>query len=310
MWLEAVPVITVFVFAGLLHKSHEPKEETKEILLSDYKLVPDTFSNFVSNLIAMSQKKKTNHIITLNPEMAVESFNNKALQNTLKQADFVTADGVGILAAVQYQRLNKQKNKLFYWLLSPFYWTYTFYQLFFTPDKLNPHLFRITGSDLVKSILEEGNDKKLRLAILGSTSQIIKEARINIEKKYPNLRLVFADCGPQRIESDGSVAEHEIRKLSSTINHSQPNILLVAFGVPKQELFLNKYKHLLNVPVSIGVSGAFDTVLANRIKRAPKIFRVLQIEWLWRLIKQPSRLKRIYTATIKFPFLHSKNIIY
>jgi len=309
MWLEAVPVITIFAIAGLIHKSVEPKEQKNNIKLAKYNLTPLTFSNFINKIFQLSKNKKANHVITLNPEMMVESYKNKNLRETMTNADYITADGVGILAAASYQHYNKYKSKFTYWLFSPFIWLYTAYQLLFTPDKLNPHLFRITGSDLVNSILERGNEENIRLAILGSTDQVIKEAKSRIERNYPNIRLVFADNGPKTVQSDGSIAEHEMRRLASVIQHCQPNILLLAFGVPKQELFINRYKNILKVPVMIGVSGAFDMVLANRIKRAPKIFRIMQLEWLWRLIKQPSRIKRIYTAVIKFPLLHTKDSV-
>jgi len=306
MWLEAVPAITVFALAGLVHKSPTPKLHKTEIKVGKFKLFNKTHHDFVNKIMTLQTEQKTNHIVTLNPEMMVESFKNEALTNVLIEADHVTADGVGILAAAQYQALNKQNNKLTYWLFAPFYWVYTFYQLLFTPDKLQPHLFRITGSDLAKSILEEGNQRRIKLAVLGSTEDILKNIKKNLHKNYQNIRLVFADTGPEQVRMNGEVAEHEIRKLSSTLNHLRPDILLVALGVPKQELFLHRYKQHLKIPVLIGISGAFDMVLANSVKRAPKLFRVMQLEWLWRLLIQPSRIKRIFTATITFPYLHSK----
>ena len=99
----------------------------------------------------------------------------------------------------------------------------------------------------------------------------------------------------------GSHKETEDIKTRDIINKSHPELLFVAFGAPKQEFWLRRnLPHLPSVKVAIGIGGAFDFIAGKR-KRAPRTMQKLGLEWLYRLIQQPSRIIRIYNATIKFP---------
>ena len=87
------------------------------------------------------------------------------------------------------------------------------------------------------------------------------------------------------------------------IREEAPDILLIALGHGKQEKWIAAHlPELPSVKVAMGVGGAFDFI-AGRVLRAPRILRRLGLEWLWRLILQPSRLPRIWRAVIKFPIL-------
>ncbi|MBI3385132.1 WecB/TagA/CpsF family glycosyltransferase [Candidatus Gottesmanbacteria bacterium] len=91
------------------------------------------------------------------------------------------------------------------------------------------------------------------------------------------------------------------------------DLLFVALGAPKQEEFIHKVKSQkskvkINCKVAMGVGGAFD-LINGRLKRAPRIWQELGIEWLWRLIQEPRRIQRIITATIIFPLLIFKSAI-
>ena len=85
------------------------------------------------------------------------------------------------------------------------------------------------------------------------------------------------------------------------VKEHQPKLVLCALGAPKQELFINKCKDVLNNAVYIGIGGSFD-VWAGEVTRAPKIFQKLGLEWLYRTLKQPSRIKRIYKTLPMFLF--------
>jgi len=92
-------------------------------------------------------------------------------------------------------------------------------------------------------------------------------------------------------------------QIIQAVNTSGAKLLLVAYGAPKQDLWIAK--HLSKMPtvrVAIGVGGTFD-FLSGTIKRAPRWLRSLGLEWLWRLILQPWRIKRIWTAVVIFPML-------
>ena len=79
----------------------------------------------------------------------------------------------------------------------------------------------------------------------------------------------------------------------------QPDICLVALGIPEQELLINKYFNKFKKGIFIGVGGSFD-VLSGHKKRAPKLMIKLHLEWLYRIIKEPKRFKRFWESNIKF----------
>lgn len=299
MWLEAVPVITFFALAGLAHKPHE-NISSKEVKLLGFKISGQNFADTKTQITGWSTHLAAKHIITLNPEMAYASLNNKELAKTIAQADLVTADGVGIRVAANYVQYKWPKWAWLTYMLAPFTWIYLFFLGVFFPQKIKPIPERVTGSDLTTAILEYANLHKQKLALLGSTTDVIAKAKSNIASRYPQVRVVYADPGPD-IQENGQIKLDEVRKLGSQIKHAKPNYLLVAFGVPKQELFIARYKNELRVPVMIGVSGAFDSTLSRTVKRAPGILQSVNLEWLWRLIVQPKRFNRIITALIRFP---------
>ncbi|WP_010167322.1 WecB/TagA/CpsF family glycosyltransferase [Candidatus Epulonipiscium viviparus] len=141
---------------------------------------------------------------------------------------------------------------------------------------------RVAGYDLVQNLMKEGNN---RFYFLGGEAGVAKSAARNMKSKYPNMDVV-GYC-------DGYFQPENERSIIRDINASEANILLVGLGSPKQEVFINKHrKRLKNIKVAIGVGGSFD-VMAGKVKRAPKIFRQLGLEWFYRLVKEPSRAKRM-----------------
>ena len=124
-------------------------------------------------------------------------------------------------------------------------------------------------------------------------SDIAKKSSEILLQKYPALKI----CGA----IDGSPFEKDDKETISLIQKMQPDILIVCYGCPLQELWIQRnLKKCLSVKAAIGLGGTFD-FLSGNIKRAPKIFRALGIEWLWRLMLQPSRWKRIFRAVFVFP---------
>ena len=111
----------------------------------------------------------------------------------------------------------------------------------------------------------------------------------NIKKIYPNLNIVGYQEGFFETASEDEVIKQ--------INELQPNVLFVAMGAPIQEKWIAKHQKELKVDVAAGQGGTFDYE-AGKIKRAPVIFQKLGIEWLWRLILQPSRIFRMVVLPI------------
>lgn len=152
----------------------------------------------------------------------------------------------------------------------------------------NPLPERVAGYDLVQKVFEKIKDTNKSVYFFGAAPGVAKKAAKRMRVKYPGLNIV----GIQ----DGYFTKEEEERILSNINELKPDILLVGLGAPKQENWLYKNKDKLNVKLAIGVGGSFD-VMSGEIKRAPKLFIKLGLEWLYRLITQPSRIKRM----IKLP---------
>jgi len=142
---------------------------------------------------------------------------------------------------------------------------------------------RTTGILLMQSLLSLSEKRRLKIFIFGSRDPINKMALENILEKYPQLNIVGAQ--------HGYVDEDEYEDLIKQINSLETDILFVGLGSPKQEEWIHKYKKNLKVKICLGIGGSLD-VMAGRIRRAPKSVQRFGLEWLYRLIKEPTRLKR------------------
>ncbi len=148
---------------------------------------------------------------------------------------------------------------------------------------------RITGIDLAEYLLSLANKEKYTLALFGTTKEVLEQLVLKIKKEYPNIKILEY--------SDGYIEnkEEEMQKIVKL----NPDICLVALGIPKQELLISKYIENAKKGIYIGVGGSFD-VLSGVKKRAPKIFIKLNLEWLYRIIKEPKRIKRFWNNNVKF----------
>jgi len=150
---------------------------------------------------------------------------------------------------------------------------------------------RITGVDLTWEIAKLASERGWSLFLLGGKAGVAYKTAQRLKLVHPKLKIAGTYAGsPQE--------EGIIKKINST----KPDILLVAFGAPKQEKFIYNYRTRLNVKAAMGIGGTFDFI-SGTISRAPKWMRALGLEWLYRLIRQPKRLGRIFTAVVKFPLL-------
>ena len=147
-----------------------------------------------------------------------------------------------------------------------------------------PVVERVAGFDLLHELLHQGESYNWRVYLLGSTPEVIRETASRLQTQYP--LIVIAGY------RDGFFGPEEDEKIISDINQSQPDLLFVARGADSQEPWIAKYKSRLNIPVMMGVGGSFD-VISGKSKRAPKAFQKLRAEWLYRLLKEPTRYKRM-----------------
>lgn len=151
---------------------------------------------------------------------------------------------------------------------------------------------RVAGYDLSQELMRLAPSKKYKLYFFGSAPGVADLAKAKAEKWYPGIDIVGTRNGFFSAEDEQSII--------ADIKAKKPDILLVALGVPKQEKWLYAHLDELNVPVSIGVGGSFD-VMAGVMKRAPLWMQKAKLEWLYRGLKQPSRIGRLM-ALPKFVF--------
>ena len=148
---------------------------------------------------------------------------------------------------------------------------------------------KITGVDLVESLCRVVEEKPITVGFLGAGPGVAEKTVECLKKRYPKLKVVFA--GAEVVPPGRGSPRH----------FEDIDILFVAFGSPKQEIWIYENLEKLPVKVVIGVGGAFDFI-SGKVKRAPFWIRKAGLEWLFRLINQPWRIKR-QLVLIKFTYL-------
>ncbi len=191
-------------------------------------------------------------ICTVNPEFVMEARRNSVFAGALNRADLRVPDGVGILAAAR--------------LLG------------------HPLGERVTGSDGIYRISQRAAQVGWRIYLLGAAPGVAEQTAAILTQRYPGLDV----CGA----FSGSPADAEWPDIRARLAAARPDVLLVAYGHPKQDLWIDKHRHELPVSVAIGVGGAFDFVAGVSV-RAPVWMQRLGLEWLHRLIREPWRWRRM-----------------
>ncbi len=147
----------------------------------------------------------------------------------------------------------------------------------------------ITGVELCTKLFEYLNEMKKSLCLFGAKKEVVEKLKEVINEKYPNINLLKI--------YDGYIEDKD--KVMEEIVDLKPDVTLLALGIPKQEMLIYKYLDKFNKGIFVGVGGSFD-VLSGTKKRAPKIFLKLKLEWLYRITREPKRLKRFYKSNIKY----------
>lgn len=222
------------------------------------------------------------YIVTPNPEMIVLASRNVKFKAALNNAKIALLDGVGILWA----------GKL---LKAPF------------KD-------RFTGVDFIESICREVIDYPITVGFLGGRDGVAEKTAECLQKKYPGLKVVFKGekLSDQEVSINSSngmlkLSNLEVKKTQISKSKANIDILFVAYGAPKQELWMEEHINRMPVRIMVGVGGAFDYI-SGKVPRAPLFVQNLGLEWLFRLILQPWRIKR-QLALIYFVILIFRNML-
>lgn len=142
---------------------------------------------------------------------------------------------------------------------------------------------RITGVELALALFQYANEHRLRIYLLGASPEVMNTTHERIISEYPNIQLRT---------HHGYFTEDEEAGIIAEIAEHKPHILLVGLGAPRQEIWLTENKDRLTYNIAMGVGGTFD-VLSGEVRRAPLLWQRLGIEWLYRLIQEPRRFRRM-----------------
>ncbi len=218
----------------------------------------------------------TKFIATLNVDFVSNAVSgwpfggNDELWGYLKNADLVTADGMPIVLLSKLLR--------------------------------DPLPERVTGADMVPAICRRCAEEGLSVYVLGGDREAIEEAFGKLRMENGELRIAGVDPAFVKLDEDQP-------EIVARINAAQPDILFVALGNPKQELWMGRNRGKIDVGAMIGVGGTFNFI-AGKVKRAPRWMQRCGLEWIYRIIQEPGRLWRRYAyGLVKFAWLSLRAMV-
>ncbi|XZL01066.1 WecB/TagA/CpsF family glycosyltransferase [Clostridium perfringens] len=211
------------------------------------------FSDNKEELLKAIENKKRVNIISGNPEVLYNGIKNEFLKNSFTKEDaLIIPDGVGTLLAAKINGIDITE--------------------------------KIAGIEVMNMLLEEARDKNLKVFLLGAKEEILIKCKKKIKESYDGIDIVGSNNGFFDLDNCDDLIEK--------INESKADILFVAMGAPRQEVFIEKYKDKLCCKIFMGVGGSFD-VFAGNVNRAPQFMINIGMEWLYRVAKEPWRIKRL-----------------
>ncbi|MGI6345007.1 MAG: WecB/TagA/CpsF family glycosyltransferase [Bacillota bacterium] len=211
-----------------------------------------TMESAVQRIAAMVEQGSSAQVVTANAEILYMAQRDPALYLVLHDAGLVTADGMGVVLASR--------------ILG------------------RPLPERVAGCDLVYALAGHGAKIGWNFYLLGAKPEVVEAAVQQLRQLYPLIQIVGWH--------HGYFSADETSALLAEIKASKPDILLVAMGAPKQDIWLHENLSKTGAAVGIGVGGSFD-ILAGTAERAPLWMQRAGLEWLFRLLKEPSRIGRM-----------------
>jgi len=205
------------------------------------------------------QRKEMLHLATVNPEYIMRARSDQEFAQVLTKC-LMVADGWGVVWSVRLASLAQDNS-----------------------------IDRISGVWLAEQIVIHAAEKREKVFLLGAERGVAEQAALNLRKKYPQLQIAW-------YEGEKSVVVERDEEASMTIakiNAFEPDYLLVAYGMPYQDVWIEENRPYLRVRVAMGVGGTLDE-WAGKVVLCPAWIDKMGFKWAWRVVHEPWRMKRIF----------------
>ena len=238
-----------------------PASSANKAFVLGYGLDCLTMAEALEKTTSLYTQGQAVQVVTLNPEMIMKGEETPAFGSILKQADVALPDGAGAVWALKRQGYSRQS--------------------------------RLPGIEFSEGLVRWCAENTKPIALLGASPEVMAKTVETLQAKFPSLQIGFSHHG--FFESSEA-----LEAVSQQLIATQPALVLVALGVPKQEYWIAEHKPQFTAPViCVGVGGSFD-VWSGTLQRAPQWMRSLNLEWLWRFSLQPWRIQRSVKPILTF----------
>lgn len=207
----------------------------------------------VQSIVDHAGKRQQSSFAFVNADCLNKAWGNAHYRSSLDSMTEVYADGVGVKIAAKMHDIDVADN--------------------------------VNGTDLFPLLCAQAAEQNIKLFLLGAQEGVAETSAIKMQHRFPGLKI----AGTQH----GYFKQENTSELIDKINQSGADIVVIAFGAPLQEIWMQHYRQNIKAPVCIGVGGCLD-FYAERISRAPKWLRAMSMEWVWRLLQEPKRMWRRY----------------
>lgn len=216
-----------------------------------------TMSETIDAVEELIKSEKKSYVVAINVDVVIKIENDPYLKKIVDNADMVLVDG------------------------KPLVWISNFYG--------KPLKAKISGSDLVPLLCEEASKKQYSIFIIGGKDGVAEQAKQNLEKRLPGIRIVGTYAPTYGFEKNDA----ELNKINTLLSEAKPDLLIACFGCPKQEKWIFENISKYDAKVSI-CAGATVDFLAGNIKRAQRWMSEHGLEWLYRFLQEPKRMFKRY----------------
>ncbi len=259
----------------------------KKVTVANLNIDSITKQEFLAETRTRLLANQKTWVITPYSEFLYHALKDKKLMEILNRADFSVADGIGIFWAKKYLEIPLTAKS--FWgkiLQSAWQLKYSLAAILFYPQWIKSALpEKIVGADLIWDLCALAEQNNQSVFFFGGLDDVPKLTAEKISAKFPKLKIV----GYSSKKADNP-------DLYDQINKASPDMLFVGLEAIKQELWISASMQKLNAKLQIGLGGTFDYIAGKRAV-PPKFMRYAGLEWLWRLVTQPFRARRIFNAT-------------